>query len=91
MNNTIQQFLIKFPKCLNLPRAEDENATKTALTVIYSSLIPLIVCANSLLIFKTKRANFSSSQIMFLTLFLSDLTIGILQLPTEIYIKGKSS
>ena len=94
MNNTTQQFLIKFPKCLNLPRAEDENVTKTALTVIYSSLIPIIVCANLLLIFgiiKTKRANFSSSQIMFLILFLSDLTTGILQLPTEIYIKWKSS
>ena len=94
MNNTTQLLLYKFLKCFTVARTEDENVKNTALTIIYASLIPLIVGTNLLLIFgiiKTKRFNFSSSQILFLTLFLSDFTIGMFQLPTEIYIKWKSS
>ena len=94
MNNTTQLLLYKFLKCFTVARTEDENVKNTALTIIYASLIPLITGTNLLLIFgiiKTKRFNSSSSQILFLTLFLSDFTIGVFQLPAEIYIKWKSS
>ena len=85
MNNTqlqckpLQDILVFF--------REDHNL-KILLTVLYSSLIPLIICANLLLIIgiiKIKRNKFTSCQILFLTLFSSDLTIGIVQLPFLIY------
>ena len=62
-------------------------------TVVYAILIPLIICTNMLVILgliKTKRSKFVSSQILFLTLFMSDLTFGVVQLPTQIYILWKS-
>ena len=52
---------------------------KNAMTAIHAYLIPLIISANFLSIFgiiKTKRKAFTSSQILFLTLFLSDLSYG---------------
>ena len=64
------------------------------MTVTYASLILLIVSANLLLIFgiiKTKRNKFMSSQILFLALFMSDLTLGVVQLPIQIYLLQKSS
>ena len=80
MNNTTK----KLPFSLFHP-----DARIIILTAIYASLIPLIISANLLLIFgiiKTKRNNFTSSQILFLTLFLSDLTFGLVQLPLQIYV-----
>ena len=64
------------------------------MTITYASLIPLIVSANLLLIFgiiKTKRNKFMSSQILFLALFMSDLTLGVVQLPIPIYLLQNSS
>ena len=64
------------------------------MTVTYASLIPLIVSANLLLIFgiiKTKRNKFTSSQILFLALFMSDLTLRVVQLPIQIYLLQNSS
>ena len=61
---------------------------KILMSVLYSCLIPLIICANLLLIIgiiKIKRNKFTSCQILFLILFLSDLTIGVVQLPFLIY------
>ena len=63
------------------------------MTITYASLIPLIVSANLLLIFgiiKTKRNKFMSSQILFLALFMSDLTLGVVQLPIQIYLLQNS-
>ena len=80
-----QNVLLFFRKELDL---------KIPLTVLYSCLIPLIICANLLLIFgiiKIKRNKFTSCQILFLILFLSDLTIGVVQLPFEIYRLWKTS
>ena len=91
INNT--QLQRKLQQCVLLFRREDPNI-KTLLTVIYSCLIPLIICANLLLIFgiiKTKRKKFTSSQILFLILFISDLTFGVVQLPVKIYLIWKSS
>ena len=63
------------------------------MTVIHASLIPLIISANLLSIFgiiKTKRKAFTSSQILFLTLFSSDLSYGAVQIPVQIYLSWKS-
>ena len=92
MNNaTLQE---DFPKCLTLiSRSKDSNLRNELSTVIYAILIPLIISANMLLIIgliKIKRNQFTSSQILFLTLFVSDLTFGVVQLPTQIYILWKS-
>ena len=90
MNSTEQ----KFSGYTSLVITNDENATKNRLIEIYAGLIPLIVSVNLLLIFgiiKTKRNKFTSSQILFLALFMSDLTFGVVQLPIQIYLLQKSS
>ena len=88
MNNTTLQFLPRFPECF-LPFPTKYADVKNALlTAISASLIPFIISFNLLLIFgitKTKRNKFTSSQILFLTLFSSDLTFGLVQLPVQIY------
>ena len=63
------------------------------MTLIHASLIPVIISANFLSIFgiiKTKRNAFTSSQILFLTLFLSALSYGAVQIPVQIYLSWKS-
>ena len=91
MNNTT---LENSPKCFTLiSRSKDSNLRNELSTAIYAILIPLIICANLFLIFgliKTKRDKFTSCQILFLTLFVSDLSFGVVQLPTQIYILWKS-
>ena len=94
MNNATNQFPLRKPKCFTFTRTRQAGVIGEPLFVIYASLIPLIVGANSLSIFgiiKTKRRNFTSSQILFLTLFLSDITIGAVQIPIQIYVKWGSS
>ena len=93
MNNTTQTSDNGFPQCTVLFRNNDTNARNILLTIIYVTLIPSIISANLLLIFgitKTKRNKFTSSQILFLTLFLNDLTFGVVQLPIQIYLLWKS-
>ena len=54
----------------------------------------MIVSVNLVLTFgiiKTKRNKFTSSQISFLALFMSDMTFGVVQLPIQIYVLQKSS
>ena len=88
MNNTTLQFIHRFPKCL-LPFAnKDADVKNKLLAAISASLIPFIISVNLLLIFgivKTKQNKFTSSQTLLLTLFSSDLTFGLVQLPVEIY------
>ena len=94
MNNATNQFPLRKPKCFTFTRTRQVGVIGEPLFVIYASLIPLIVGANLLSIFgiiKTKRRNFTSSQILFLTLFLSDITIGAVQIPIQIYVKWGSS
>ena len=55
---------------------------RNLLTAVYGSLIPLIIGANLLKI---------ASQILFLTLFVSDLTFGMVQIPSKIYLLWESS
>ena len=83
MNSTVN--------CLYQLRNIDSNV-KTLVTVLHATLIPLIIGANLVLIFgitKTKRKKFTSSQILFLTLFSSDLAYGVVQIPVEIYLTWK--
>ena len=73
----------------SLLHAEGADTERIIITILHASLIPLIISTNFLLIFgiiKTKRNKFTSSQILFLTLFLSDLTFGLVQLPFQIYV-----
>ena len=74
--------------CFEHLQGIDTNV-KIVVTVLHASLIPLIIGANLVLIFgitKTKRKKFTSSQILFLTLFSSDLIYGVVQIPLEIYV-----
>ena len=92
MSNTTQ-FPQRLPKCILLFRTKHAN-TRILLTAVYGGLIPLIIGANLLLIIgliKTKRGKFTLSQILFSTLFVSDLTFGVVQIPTKIYLLWKSS
>lgn len=95
MDNTTLQLLLKFPECITFASVtKDENTRNVASAVICACLIPLIIGANLLLILgiiKTKKAKFTSSQILFLILFLSDMTISVVQLPVQIYLNLKSS
>ena len=93
MNNTTEEFPQRLPECILLFRTKDKNE-RILFTAIYVSLIPLIIGANLLLIIgiiKTKRSKFTSSQILFSTLFVSDLAFGVVQLPSKIYLLWKSS
>ena len=86
MNNT--QLQCKPQHDVVLFFREDPNL-QILLTVLYSCLIPLIICANLLLIIgiiKIKRIKFTLNQILFLILSLSDLIIGVVQLPFLIYL-----
>ena len=77
--------------CILLLR-EINPYVRNLVTVLHASLVPLIVGANMVLIFgiiKTKRKRFTSSQILFLTLFSCDLTYGVAQIPVEIYLMWK--
>ena len=72
---------------------EDPNL-KVPLTILYSCLIPLIICANLLLtigIYKLKCHKVTSCQKLFLIFFFSDLIIGVVQLPFLIYLLWKTS
>ena len=92
MNNTTQLFSNGSLRCFSIFRIKGADV-KNVMTVIHASLIPLIISANLLSIFgiiKTKRNEFTSSQILFLTLFISDLTFGVVQIPAQIYLSWKS-
>ena len=83
MNNDTQQFHHKLRKCASLIFANPRNKL---LILVYAILIPLIISANLLSIFgiiKIKWNKFTSSQILFLALFVSDLTIGVVHLPIK--------
>ena len=88
MNNTTLTFQYPKPPCVLIMPTTDTDARKRALTVVYATYIPLIMTANLLCIIaiiQTKLKKLNSSHVLFLTLFVSDLTIGVLQLPLQIY------
>ena len=77
MKNKTKDFVHKFTKCTLLFHTKGANVKINVLTVIYASLIPLIIAANLLLIFgiiKARRNKLNSSQALFSTLFVSDLS-----------------
>ena len=86
-------FPQRLPKCILLFRTKHANI-RILLTEVYGSLIPLFIDANFSLIIrliKTKRSKLTLSQTLFSTLFESDLTFGVVQIPSKIYLLWKSS
>ena len=87
MKNTTLPFQYLNSQCTLFIRASDKNRRKRVLTAIYGTLIPLVIIANLFCIIgiiRTRPKKLNSSQILFLNLFVSDLTVGALQLPTQI-------
>ena len=92
MNNSTKTFIKRPGNCSSFFLSREKNVENFVVTTIYSCLIPLIIGANLLLIvgiIKTKKNKFTSSQILFLALFMSDMTLGVVQLPLEIYLIWK--
>ena len=93
MNNNTQYRPV--PKCITTFGNRLTSAINISLTSFDAMVIPFIIVANLLSmigIIKTKRVKFLPSQILFILLFLSDLTFGLLQIPLQIYLlwkKGK--
>ena len=88
MNSTLQSNVLQ--RVTLIARTNHSNLGNQLLNVVYAILIPLIITTNVIFgIIKLKRNKFTSSQILFLTLFSSDLTFGVVQLPTQIYILWK--
>ena len=88
INVTLQSNVSQYVTLI--ARTNDANLRNQLLNVVYAILIPLIITTNVIFgIIKLKRNKFTSSQILFLTLFSSDLTFGVVQLPTQIYILWK--
>ena len=94
MNNATLTFQYQKPPCVMAPPFTDSYVTNQVIIAVYATLIPLIITINLLSIngiIKTKRNRFSSSQILFLILFASDMIFGALQLPVGIYIFWKKN
>lgn len=88
MNSTTLTFQYPKPPCILITRTTNTDGRKQALTVVYVTYIPLIITVNLLSIIgiiQTKLKKLNSSQVLFLTLFVSDLTTGALQLPLQMY------
>ena len=95
MNNTTLKFQYTQPPCTLLhPNVQETFGDKQVLTPIYATLIPLNVIVNLLCIIgiiKTKPKSLNSSELLFLTLFVNDMTVGALQLPMQIFIYWKTN
>ena len=92
MNNSVSQERI--PEWRMIRLTNKDHTENLILTVIYAILIPLVTGFNSALIIgiiKIKQHRFTSSQVLFILLFVSDLTFGFTQLPFEIYFRQKSN
>ena len=90
MSNISQNNLTVLPnECMSLHGTRDGRATRLPFTIIYAILIPLIIGANIMAvtgIIKTKGNKFTVAQILFIILFISDLSFGAIQLPLKIYL-----
>ena len=95
MNNTTLKFQYPQPPCTLLhPNVQETFGDKQVLTPIYATFIPLTIIVNLLCIIgiiKTKRKTLNSSEVLLLTLFVSDMTVGALQLPMQIFIYWKTN
>ena len=90
MNNDTQYQ--PTPECITTFGDDLSSTTNIFLTSFDAIVIPLIIIANLLSmigIIKTKRIKYLPSQILFILLFLSDLTFGIVQIPLQIYLLWK--
>ena len=88
MNDTSHFYSVLTKGCISLQSTRIGKTTKLPFTIIYAILIPFIVSSNLLAIIgiiKTKRNKFTASQILFIVLFLSDLSFGAIQLPVQLH------
>ena len=86
--NNSRTFNFKFPKCIS-DFVLISYTNQLALTVIYAIFIPLVIVANVLLIIgimKAKRKELTTSQIFFILLALSDLSLGVFYLPIQLFL-----
>ena len=93
MNNTTVTFQYPKPYCIWIAYPKDSDVRTQVLIALYATLTVLIITVNLLSIngiIKTKTDKFNSSQVLFLILFASDMTIGTLQLPLGIYVFRKA-
>ena len=90
MSNISQNNLTVLPnECISLYGTQAGKATRLPFTITYAILISLIIGANIMAvieIIKTKRNKFTVPQILFIVLFISDLSFGAIQLPLKIYL-----
>ena len=94
MNNATLMIQYAKPKCVLVSPPTDTLVRNQAIAAVYATLIPLIITVHLLSIngiIKTKRQKLNSSEILFLILFGSDMTIGVIQLPMGIYISLKKN
>ena len=76
------------PECIS-DFVQISEANRLALTIIYATFIPLIIAANLLLIIgimKTMRKKLTTSQFLFLILGASDLSLGMIHLPIQLFL-----
>ena len=88
MNDTSPFYSVLTKGCISLQGTKVGKPTKLSFTVIYTILIPFIVSSNLLAIIgiiKTKKNKFTVCQILFIVLFLSDLSFGAIQLPVQLH------
>lgn len=88
MNNMSNHSLL-LPKCFVIfgPHIISEE-NNIALTVVYALIIPFTIISNILLItgvIKTKKNTLTPTQKLFILLSVCDLTVGVIQLPLQIY------
>ena len=90
MKDSKEELANRFSQCYTIFRSKDENVGNVILIAIHASLIALIIGANLFPVFgiiKIKRNKFTSSQILLLTLFVNDLTVGVVQVPITLYLR----
>ena len=86
--NNSRRFNFILPKCRS-DFVLISYTSQLALTVIYAIFIPLIIVANVSLIIgimKAKRKGLTTSQIFFILLALSDLSLGVFYLPIQLFL-----
>lgn len=87
-SNNSSTFTFPRPECIS-DFVQISEANRLVLTIIYATFIPLIIAANLLLIIgimKTKCKKLTTSQILFLILGASDLSLGMIHLPIQLFL-----
>lgn len=87
-SNNTSDLTFPRPECIS-DFVQISEANRLVLTIIYATFIPLIIAANLLLIIgimKTRSKKLTTSQILFLILGASDLSLGVIHLPIQLFL-----